>query len=108
MTTPLEGIVVELRVGGRSETLMVGEQSSHQMIATFSEVVPPERLSWVESAPGVHTTSTLTDLGDGTTEMIIVQRHVPDWMRRPDARAGFATSLDKLDQHLARLIRKEP
>jgi uncharacterized protein YndB with AHSA1/START domain len=105
MTTPLDGIVVELCVGGRFETLMVGRQGSHRMVASFTDVVPPERLAWVESATGMHTTATLTDLRDGGTEVVIHQRHVPEAMRRPEARAGFLTSLDKLEDHLAQLIR---
>lgn len=107
MTTPLDGIVVELRVGGRFETLMVGDQGSYRMIATFTEVVPTERLSWVEPTSGMHTTGTLTDLGNNSTEVVIHQRHVPESRRSSEARAGFLTSLDKLDEHLARLIRKE-
>ena len=107
MTTPLDGIVVELHVGGRFETLMVGDSGSHRMTATFTEVVPPERLAWLEPASGLHTTSTLTDLGDGGTEVVIHQRHVPEPMRTDAARAGFRTSLDKLDEHLARLIRED-
>ena len=91
MTTPLDGIVVELRVGGRFETLMVGGHGSHHMIATFTEVVPPERLAWLEPASGVHTTSTLGDLPDGGTEVVIHQRHVPEAMRAPEARAGIVT-----------------
>ena len=108
MTTPVEGIVVELRAGGRFETLMVGAAGSYRMVATFTEVVPPERLAWIEPANGVHTTGTLTDLGDGSTEVVIHQRHVPEPMRSPEARTGFLTSLDKLEEHLARLIREEP
>lgn len=104
MSTPLEGIVVELYPGGRFETLMVGEHGSHRMVAEFTEVVPPERLAWVESASGMHTTSTLEDLGDGRTAVVIHQRHVPEAMRVPEARAGFLTSLDKLEQHLAQLL----
>ncbi|WP_203930792.1 maleylpyruvate isomerase family mycothiol-dependent enzyme [Virgisporangium ochraceum] len=100
MTTPVDGIVVDLRPGGRFETLMVGDHGSHRMVATFTDVVPPGLLAWVEPASGMHTTSTLTDLGDGTTEVAIHQRHVPEAMRRPEARAGFATSLDKLEAHL--------
>lgn len=103
MTTPVAGIVVELRPGGRFETHMVGEHGSHRMIATFTEVHPPERLAWVEPASGMHTTSTLEDRGDGSTTVVIHQRHVPEAMRTPQARAGFATSLDKLDEHLTRL-----
>jgi uncharacterized protein YndB with AHSA1/START domain len=101
MSTPLEGIVVELRAGGRFETAMVGEHGNHRMVATFTEVSPPQRLAWVEPASGMHTTSTLTDLGDGSTELVIHQRHVPEAMRSPEARAGFLTSLDKLEGYLA-------
>lgn len=103
MTTPIEGIVVELHPGGRFETLMQGEHGSHRMVATFTEVVCPERLAWFEPASGVHTTSTLADLGDSTTEVVIHQRNVPEPMRAPEARAGFLTSLDKLEQHLVHL-----
>lgn len=103
MTTPLDGIVVELHPGGRFETLMLGEHGSYAMVATFTEVTPPERLAWVEPATGMHTTSTLDDLGDGTTEVVIHQRKVPEAMRMPEARAGFLTSLDKLAKRLDRL-----
>ncbi|MGA5303756.1 SRPBCC family protein [Nucisporomicrobium flavum] len=100
MDTPVDGIIVELRPGGRFETLMVGAHGSHRMVATFTEVVAPERLSWVEPASGMHTTSTLEDLGDGSTAVVIHQRHVPEAMRTPEARAGFLTSLDKLEAYL--------
>ena len=103
MVTPIEGIVVELRPGGRFETLMLGEHGSHRMVATFTEVVPLERLSWVESLTGMHTISTLDDLGDGRTAVVIRQRNVPEPMRMPEARAGFLSSLDKLEEHLADL-----
>ncbi|MEG3636022.1 SRPBCC family protein [Micromonospora palythoicola] len=105
MDTPVDGIVVELWPGGRFETLMIGTSGSHhRMVATFTEVVPPERLAWIEPASGMHTTSTLDDLGDGTTSVVIHQRRVPEAMRRPEARAGFLTSLDKLENHLAHLM----
>ncbi len=90
---------------------MVGDRgtasSTHRMIATFTEVVASERLSWVEPASGMHTNVTLIDLGDATTEIVIHQRRVPEPMRSPEARVGFATSLDKLEHHLTRLIRME-
>ncbi|HKN99865.1 MAG TPA: SRPBCC domain-containing protein [Pseudonocardiaceae bacterium] len=104
MVTPLDGIVVELHPGGRFETLMVGEHGSHRMVATFTEVDPPARLAWVEPN-GMVTTTTLEDAGDDTTAVVIHQRFVPEAMRSPDARAGFLTSLDKLDEHLARLTK---
>ncbi|WP_433111349.1 SRPBCC family protein [Micromonospora sp. CA-246542] len=105
--TPVEGIVVDLRPGGRFETLMIGDQGSYRMVATFTEIVAPELLAWVEPATGMHTTSTFHDLGDGGTAVVIHQRHVPEAMRTPDARAGFATSLDKLAERLAHLTRKD-
>lgn len=104
MSAPVDGIVVELHPGGRFETLMVGEHGEHRMVATFTEVDPPERLAWTDPASGMHTTSTLTGLDDGTTEVVIRQRNVPEPMGTPEARAGFLTSLDKLDVHLARLV----
>lgn len=104
IATPIDGIVVELHPGGRSETLMLGEHGSHRMVATFTQVVPPERLAWVESTTGMHTTSPLNDPGDGKTEVVTHQRNVPEAMRTPEARAGFLTSLDKLEEHLAHLM----
>ncbi|MGH9107060.1 MAG: hypothetical protein ACRDZX_14750 [Acidimicrobiales bacterium] len=52
-------------------------------------------------------TGTLTDLGDERIEVVIFQRHVPEAMRSPEARAGFPSSLEKLEEHLAHLIAKE-
>lgn len=100
MTTPLDDIVVELRPGGRFETLMVGPHGSYRMVATFTDIVPPVRLAWVEPSSEMHTISTLDDRGGDRTAVVITQRHVPEAMRRAEARAGFRTSLDKLDEHL--------
>ena len=104
MATPVDGIVVELHVGGRFETLMLSPHGSHRMVATFTEVVPPERLAWIDATTGMLTTSTLDDLGDGTTAVVIHQRNAPEAARTPEARAGFLTSLDKLEEHLAHLV----
>ena len=106
MATPLDGIVVELHPGGRFETLMVGEHGAHRMLATFTEVVALQRLCWREPATGMETTSTLEDLGNGRTAVVIHQRKVPEAMRQPQARAGFLTSLDELERHLARVLAK--
>jgi hypothetical protein len=57
----------------------------------------------MEPVTGMHTISTLDDLGDGSTAVVIRQRNVPEAMRLPEARTGFVTSLDKLEQHLAQL-----
>lgn len=102
-TTPIGGIVVELRPGGRFETLMISEQGSYRMVATFTEIDPPERMAWFDPVSGMQTTSTLDDLGDGRTSVLIHQRNVPAPMRTPEASAGFLTSLDKFDAYLAHL-----
>lgn len=108
VATPVDGIVVELRAGGRFETVMVGVHGASRMVAVFTEVVAPHRLCWRETVTGMETTSTLEDLGNGTTAVVIHQRNVPEAMQRPEARAGFLSSLDELEQHLAHLLRRGP
>jgi hypothetical protein len=44
---------------------------------------------------------------EGKTEVVIRQSHVPEAMRSPWARADFVTTLDKLDEYLTTLTRKE-
>ena len=108
MVTPPDGIVVQLHPGGRFETLMLGEHGSYRMVATFTEVVPPERLGWIEPSTGVQTISILHDIGDGRTEVVIQQRNLPGSMRTPQAHAGFLTSLDRFQRHLAHLMEGKP
>jgi uncharacterized protein YndB with AHSA1/START domain len=106
-TTPLDGIVVDLRPGGAFETEMVNDTdgSRYRMSAVYVEVVRPHRLVWVEPAPGagMTTTVTFTDLGDGRTEVVTHQTDVPPAYLDPRARAGFQTSLDRFDAYLASL-----
>jgi uncharacterized protein YndB with AHSA1/START domain len=102
-TTPLEGITVDLRPGGRFETVMVGADGSrYTMRAVYVEVDPTDRLVWSEPdvEGGMTTTITFVDLGDGRTEVITHQTNAPAMYRSPEARAGFATSLDRLDAYL--------
>ena len=105
MHTPLENIKVDPRPGGVFETVMVNDHdgSQYAMRAVFVEVVPPERLVWTDSDTGVTTTSTFTDLGDARTEIRIRQASVPAAFRSPEARAGFATSLDRFAGYVAAL-----
>jgi len=103
MTTPRDGIVVEPWPGGRFETLMVGDRGSYRMVATFTDVEPPLRIGWVDSTNGVHTLSTLDDVGDGRTSLFIRQWNVPTAMQTEEARSGFLSSLDKLETHLSAL-----
>ena len=107
MTAPIDGIVVELRPGGRFETPMLGAHGSYRMVGTFTEVVPPDRLAWIESATGMHTTSTPTTSATAQPKSSSVSGTFPETVRIPEARAGFRTSLDKLEEHLARLTQAD-
>ncbi len=108
-TTPLAGIVVELRPGGRFETLIVNntDGSSHHMRAVFDEVDSPHTLSWTEPDSGMSTTITLAQTGMDRTEIRIHQRHVPDAMRGPGAGTGFQSSLDRFERYVHRAHRKD-
>ena len=104
-TTPVDGITVDLRPGGVFETLMVNEVdgSQYTMRAVYQDVEPPERLVWREATAGMVVTITFNDLGDGTTEVVTHQTNVPPHFRTAEARAGFATSLDRFDAYIAAL-----
>jgi uncharacterized protein YndB with AHSA1/START domain len=99
---PQETITVDLRPGGVFETVMVSESdgSRYTMHAVFDEVAVPERLVWTEPASGVTTISTFSELSGPRTEVRIVQRNVPEAFHRPEAQAGFRTSLDRFASYL--------
>jgi uncharacterized protein YndB with AHSA1/START domain len=107
MTTPQDGITVDLRPGGRFETVMVNvaDGSQYAMRAVYVEVSRPERLAWIE--PGVEggmtTTITFTDLGGGETEVVTHQTNVPQAYSSPEARSGFETSLRRFGEYVALL-----
>lgn len=111
MKAPLDAIKVDLRPGGVFETLMVGADGSrYTMRAVYVEVDPPERLVWSEPdvAGGMTTTITFVALGDGRTEVITHQTNVPDRYRTPEAREGFATSLDRFAIYVAAIRDEGP
>ena len=83
MQAPLEKITVDLRPGGVFETVMVNEATGEEYPSrgVYTEIDPPEKLAWTEPDVGMTTTTTLTDLGDGRTEMRIHQTNVPERVR---------------------------
>lgn len=107
-TTPIDGIVVELRPGGRFETMMVNDAdgSTYTMRAVYLEIRRPDRLVWTEAdvVGGLTTTVTFAALDPDRTEVTTHQTNVPPPMRAPEAQAGFRTSLDRFDAYLATLI----
>jgi uncharacterized protein YndB with AHSA1/START domain len=105
-TTPAERITVDLRPGGAFETVMVNDRdgSEYTMRAVYDEVRRPSRLMWTEPGSGMVTTVTLVDRGDGTTEVTTHQARVPAAHLSAEARTGFASSLDRCDAYVARLV----
>ena len=103
-TTPVAGITVDLRPGGTFETTIVSDAdgSTHTMRAVYVEVLRPDRLVWMEPdvEGGMRTTITFIDLHDGRTEVVTHQTNVPAAYRTAEARAGFSSSLDRLDAYL--------
>jgi uncharacterized protein YndB with AHSA1/START domain len=105
-TTPLDGIVIDLRPGGTFSTRMVGEDGSEfTMTAVYVEVDRPTRLVWTE--PGVEggmtTSTTFRAIDEHTTEVTIHQTNVPAMFLTAEAQAGFLTSLDRSDAYLAQI-----
>jgi uncharacterized protein YndB with AHSA1/START domain len=105
VSAPVEHIKVDPRPGGVFETVMVNDAdgSQYPTRAVYVEVAEPERLVWTESHSGMTVTATLTDLGDGRTEVHIRQTSVPEAFRSPQAQAGFLTSLDRFAAYLGGL-----
>lgn len=102
-TTPRESVEIDPRPGGVFRATMVGpDGSEHPSSGHFGEVEPPERFTFVEEGichpmlESQHTTVTLTDLGDGRTELRIDVRMRCTEDLVPLAESGWATSLDKL------------
>ncbi len=104
MSTPVEDIVIELREGGRFETVMVNDATGERYPTSgvYVEIDAPSTLVWAEQgfAEGMTTTSTFSDLGNGRTEVVVHQRNVPPMFRSPEAQAGFNASLDRLEAYL--------
>jgi uncharacterized protein YndB with AHSA1/START domain len=105
VSAPRDRITVDARPGGGFETLMVNDAdgSEYPTRATYVEVVEPERLVWAEAHSGMTVTVTFTEVGADRTEVRIHQTNVPEPFRRPEAQAGFLTSLDRFAAHLAQL-----
>jgi uncharacterized protein YndB with AHSA1/START domain len=105
-STPVDGITVDLRPGGAFETRMVNEDgSTYTMRAVYVEVRRPEKLAWIEPdlEGGMTTTITLTEVGDGRTEVVTHLANTPAAFASPQVRAGFQTSLDRFGAYVAEL-----
>lgn len=102
VSTPIDNITVDLRVGGVFETVMVNDENGEQYPSkgVYTEITRPSVLAW-EEAGGMVSRSTFVDLGDGRTEVRLHQSKVPAMFRTPEAQAGMASSLDRFAAYLA-------
>jgi uncharacterized protein YndB with AHSA1/START domain len=105
VSTPIDGITVDLRIGGLFATRMIDDAtgSEYPTRGVFVEIDPPEKLAWTEPDSGMTSTTTFVDLGDGRTEVRIRQTDVPEMYATSEAQDGFHSSLDRFDAYLATL-----
>jgi uncharacterized protein YndB with AHSA1/START domain len=105
VSTPVENIKVDLRVGGVFETVMVNDAdgAEYPSKGVYTEIDPPNVLAWVEPESGMTAYSTFVDLGDGRTEVTVKQANVPAMFRTPEAQSGMQSSFDRFAAYLASL-----
>ncbi|NJQ17063.1 SRPBCC family protein [Streptomyces bohaiensis] len=111
MRTPTDTVRVDARVGGGWEAVMVEEVSGERYpsAGTYRELVPFERIvfGWGVAGGGAPVTEfavvtvTLTESGEGRTEVTLHQRGVLSAEDSDGMADGWSTALDKLARELA-------
>jgi uncharacterized protein YndB with AHSA1/START domain len=106
-SNPLDKITMDLKPGGTFSVTSVSNEDGTAMTVqgVYREIVEPERLvfeepaegSWHEGAVSV---MTLTDLGDGRTEMVVRTTIQTSDEMRAMAEEGMTTSFERLAEHL--------
>jgi len=104
VSTPIENITIDLRVGGAFDTTMVDDATGAEYpnFGEYVEIDPPARLAFREKGndEGMTTTIDFIDQGDGTTLTITRQVNVPAMFATPEAQAGMTSSFDRFDVYL--------
>jgi uncharacterized protein YndB with AHSA1/START domain len=97
-STPPSSVTLDVRPGGVFRLTSINDEDGREMLfeAVYGEVVEPERLTF--GAASV----TLTDLGDGRTEMVFHTTREATHEMREQAAAGMASAFDRLAEELAR------
>lgn len=109
-TTPVESVSIDLRPGGLFKSTMVGPdgKAHDESVGTIEEVVPNERLVFSEEGiehpmmDSQRVVVTLTDAGEGRTEMHLDITMVCVERLAGMAEKGWGSSFDKLAAVLAR------
>lgn len=97
--TPLDSVTLDVRPGGAFRLSSISDADGSEMRhdGVYREVVEPERLVFAElRAGGAVGTVTLTDLGDGRTEMTFHTTMRTTAAIRAAARGGLASAFDRL------------
>lgn len=86
-TVPLDTVTIEPQVGGRFDSTMVMEATGdrYPVRGRFTAVREGELLEFLEEGVGLTGRITLTDLGDGRTEVRMEQENVPAMYLGPEA-----------------------
>jgi uncharacterized protein YndB with AHSA1/START domain len=97
-STPPDSVTLDVRPGGVFRLNSINDEDGREMPldTVFVEVVAPERLVFGQA------TVTLTDLGDGRTQMVF---HTPVHMTEETLRTaigGLGSAFDRLTDHLER------
>jgi uncharacterized protein YndB with AHSA1/START domain len=106
-SAPVDRITMDVRPGGAMSVTNVSDEGDEMTVqGVYREVVEPERLVFEEPAEtswheGAVSEMTLTDLGDGRTEMVVRTTIRTTEEMRTMAEAGMAGSMDRLAEHLA-------
>jgi uncharacterized protein YndB with AHSA1/START domain len=107
-SNPLEKITMDVRPGGEFRVTSVSDADGSEMsiAGVYREVVEPERLVFEEPAEGAWhggatSVLTLTDLGEGRTEMVVRTTIQTTEDMRAVAEAGMSKSFERLAEFLA-------
>ena len=95
--TPVSSVTLDLRPGGAFRLASINEADGREMRhdAVYREIVPPERLVFARGEEVA--TVTLTDLGDGRTEMTFHTTAVVG----ETAAGGMSSAFDRLGEQVA-------
>ena len=104
-STPPDSVTMDVRPGGVFRLNSISETDGSQMPQEFVyvEVVEPERLVFGQTGgggPGGTAVVTLTDLGDGRTEMTFETRIEASEELRDRAEAGMRSAFDRLAENI--------
>jgi uncharacterized protein YndB with AHSA1/START domain len=106
--TPVASVTLDVRPGGtfRLNSISDADGSEMPLDATYREVVPPERLVFA-SPDGRVAIVTLTDPGDGRTEMTFHTTLEASDELRDRARRGMQSAFDRLAAHLTATTKEQ-